>query len=165
MKEIPLTQGMIAQVDDEDFEWLSQWKWTLQKNKQGHKFFFYATRRTTRRNHVSRKCIIMHRLIMNAPHGLLVDHKDGNGLNNKRSNLRICNNSQNLANGKQINHRKTSMFKGVRWIVRLNKWCARIGRSGKHYLGLFNTEEQAAKAYDEAAKKQYGEFSCLNFPG
>ena len=104
MKEIKLTQGLVALVDDGDFEWLNRWKWYAQKNKKK----YYASRNTWdkgKHNHIS-----MHRLIVNvAPHEQ-VDHIDNDGLNNTRKNLRICNNSQNHAN---IEKNKGGGFKGV----------------------------------------------------
>lgn len=151
MKTIPLTQGKFAIVDDEDYEWLMQWKWYAHKN--GNNNYMAARRKKY-------KAILMHRTIMDAPSDKQVDHFDHNKLNNQRTNLRLCTNSQNCQN--RISQRGSSQYKGVRW--NKNRWMARIGINGKLiYLGLFINEVKAAKAYDKAAKESFGEFAYLNF--
>jgi hypothetical protein len=105
----------------------------------------------------------MHRVIMNAPSGMLVDHRDGNGLNNQKSNLRICNRKQNQQN-RPMNSNNKSGYKGVCWNKRSNKWRSGIRVDNKDiFLGSFFCLVKAAKAYDEAAKKYFGEFAYLNF--
>lgn len=106
--------------------------------------------------------IIMHRYIMKAPKGVIVDHIDGNPLNNQRSNLRLCNKSQNGMNrGKQNDN--TSGYKGVSWLVNNKKWMAKIQVNTKQiYIGSFNLPEEAAIAYNEMAIKHHGEFAQLN---
>jgi len=106
----------------------------------------------------------MHRLILNPPAGITIDHINGNGLDNRRENLRLAGRGQNQCNrGKQSNN--TSGFKGVTWHKNLNKWEAGISISGKRYhVGFYKTPEAAARAYDDAAKKYHGEFARLNFP-
>src|SRR5688572_4947824 len=105
MKEIPLTQGKVALVDDEDYEWLNRWKWTFQECKSGNG---YAVRYSRGRREY------MHRLVLNAPTGTEIDHvATGDTLNNQRTNLRVCTRAQNLAN-RNIGKNNTSGYKGVR---------------------------------------------------
>ena len=157
MKEILLTQGKITLVDDEDYDFLMQWKWSLVKGNRT----LYAQRKTGFR-HQKNKNIWMHRLILNVPDGKQTDHIDHNGLNNQKSNLRICNNSQNQIN-KRIIKKGKSKYTGVTFVK--NKYIvAQISVEHKHInLGYFKTEELAAKAYDEAANRMHGEFATLNF--
>lgn len=152
MKLIPLSQGKFSQVDDEDFEWLNQWKWYAYK---GINDVFYVARS------IGRKQIKMHRLIL----GLTIfeergDHIDHNGLNNQRINLRKCTHQENCKNRKSAKG-SSSKYLGVR--LKINRWNARITvlKKQKH-LGYFKTEIDAAKAYNEAAIKYHGEFANLN---
>jgi hypothetical protein len=149
---IPLSQGQFAVVDDEDYEWLSQWKWTAQKTGHG----FYAMR------HEKGALILMHRLVNRTPEGLGTDHIDGDGLNNRRANLRTATQLQNMMNrhGKRGG---SSRFKGV-WAdmsPRNSKvWRSAIRIDGKlKYLGRFHTEEDAGAAYAAAANAYFGEFA------
>lgn len=154
MKLIPLNLGKFAQVDDEDYDYLMQFKWYYNKG--------YATR--TVDNHKNQKTIRMHRVIINTPIGMQTDHIDGDKLNNCRSNLRICTSSQNKQNCK-IHRNNTSGFKGVSWDGRKNrKWQAYISVSGRKIsLGYYENPSDAAQAYDKAAKERFGEFANLNF--
>lgn len=155
MKEIKLTQGRFALIDDEDYELIAKHKWYA-VNYHDH---YYAVME------IKGKQIKMHRLILNAPNNTDIDHIDGDGLNNQKSNLRLCTASQNAMNAKKCVDGK-SKYKGV-WICKEGKKI-RI-RAGIRInfklinLGSFNTETQAAKAYDEAAKIHFGEFANLNF--
>lgn len=154
MKYIKLTQGKYVAVDNEDYEKLAQHEWEAIK---GHATF-YAVRRSPRS-----KCLIrMHRVVTNAPQGLQVDHKNNNGLDNQKGNLRLCSCSQNKQNGKP--HKNTSSkYKGVSWHESAQKWQATIGVSGKSvYLGIHRDERGAALAYDEAAQEYFGEYAWLN---
>lgn len=154
MKSIPLTKGMIALVDDEDYEYLMQWKWLAKKDNKGN---WYACRVDE-----SRRLIQMHRLIMSAPEGVKVDHKDGDGLHNWRENLRVCTNAENSRN-RRINRNNTSGYKGV--VLEHGKYRARIKIFYKIIsLGTFQTAEEAARAYDRGALKYHGPFARLNFP-
>ena len=155
MKEIPLTQGKCALVDDEDYDFISQWKWWVHLNRHTS----YAVRRVGGRS--ESKTIWMHRLILKSPDQLLVDHIDGNGLNNQKSNLRFASQAQNLRNtGKRSAYKK---YKGTS--LKRDRWEARICfNNQKFYLGSFESEEEAAEAYDKAAMDFFGEFAYLNFP-
>lgn len=160
-KEIRLTQGQVALVDDEWFDELSRYKW--QANYDPKTKSFYATRMPSRLLG-KRKTIWMHRVIINAGQGDEVDHKDGNSLNNRIENLRICTHKQNARNV-GIRPSNISGYKGVVPSRNKNGWVAEIKVDGKQiYLKTWKTPEQAAVAYDEAAKKYFGEFARLNFP-
>lgn len=153
MKEIELTQGKFAMVDDEDYEKLSNHEWCAALVRH----VWYAHRR------IGRTTISMHRVVMGLGNEeVQVDHIDGNGLNNQKSNLRICNYSENNWNSrKRLDN--TSGFKGVNWHIRLKKWCARIQVNGKRKnLGYFDTAEEASYAYDSASREYHGEFSRNN---
>jgi len=151
---IALTQGRFVIVDAEDFDRLNQYQWYACKCKGT----YYAAR--CERG----KTIRMHREIMRAPKGLLVDHIDHNGLNNRKSNLRLCTNAQNCYN-QRANANGTSKYKGVSWYKCSRKWSARVRCDGKFYnLGDYEDEIKAAVVYDKMAKELFGEFACLNFP-
>lgn len=149
MKLIPLTQGKFAKVDDEDYEWLMQWKWHF-NNRYAMRWQNY-------------KKLRMHREIMKVSDDLEIDHIDNDGLNNCKNNLRICTTAQNSRNRvRAINN--TSGYKGVTWHKRGKKWQAYIKLNGKSiYIGFYNTAEEAADAYDFMAKQYYGEYANLNF--
>ena len=157
MKKIQLTQGKSAIVDDCDFEWLSKHKWCAVKGRNT----FYAI--TSIKNTVTKKWhnMRMHRLILNAPQSMDVDHRDHDGLKNIRSNIRLCTRSQNTSNMLPRKN-KTSQYKGVS--RHKNKWIAQIDCNGKHiHLGSFPNELDAARRYDVKAKELFGEFAYINF--
>jgi hypothetical protein len=152
---IRLAKGKYAEVDPADYDWLNAFRWQCYENSSKN---CYAVRIE------AGKILNMHRLIMNAPAGFIVDHGDGNGLNNTRSNLQIVTHSQNCCNRRKTSKPCTSKYKGVYWDKRERKWLACIYINGKRiYLGRFDDELQAAKAYDEAAKLYHKNFAVLNF--
>lgn len=154
---IRLTQGKVTRVSQEDFVFLEQWGWYAHRSG-GH---FYAAR-NSRVDESEHKIVMLHRIIA-ARMGLdlthMIDHIDGDGLNNIRSNLRAATNAQNLHNtGKHKTN--TSGFKGACGHKASSKWQAKICCDGvHHHLGLFDTKEDAAKAYRKAAKRLHKEFA------
>jgi hypothetical protein len=159
-KEIPLTQGQVAIVDDEDFLVLSQHKWHARWSKSTRSF--YAVRNAEING--KRKTILMHRVILGAPTGTEVDHrKTGDTLNNQQSNLRIATGQQNRRNTKRRRNR-TIKFKGVSKASKTT-YAARIRVNGKNILlGCDPAPEKCARLYDLAALEHFGEFALLNFP-
>lgn len=154
-KSITLTQGKVALVDDEDFEYLNQWKWFAEKRGSG---LVYAVR------NVKQKPLHMHTQIIKTPKGMVTDHINGDGLDNRRCNLRACTHGENMRNRKvgQVNNK--SGYKGAHWSKRQEKWKAEIRVNGKSiHLGYFNDLIEAAQAYDRAARKYHGKFAKLNF--
>ena len=152
MKVIALTQGREVVVDDEDHKFLAQWRWRFEARRESG-YACRTERRTT---------IYMHQLVAER-YGLDVcereiDHKDGNGLNNQRTNLRAATRSQNNAN-QRVTRRNRSGYKGVYWSRAARKWAAQLGQK---YLGLFENPLDAAIAYNDAATARFGEFARLN---
>lgn len=158
MKQIPLTRGHVALVDDADYETMSQHKWQVCVGQRGN---VYAVRSIT----VSpgkQRTVYMHQRIMRPEPGYFVDHIDGNGLNNQRGNLRVCTHKQNCAN-RRPSHGKSSLFKGVSWVTRKQVWRAHIYVDGTtRWLGDYHSETDAARAYNRAATELYGEFALPN---
>ncbi|MGC4378281.1 MazG nucleotide pyrophosphohydrolase domain-containing protein [Fictibacillus sp. Mic-4] len=157
MKEIPLSQGKVALVDDEDFEKLNCFKW--------HYALGYA-RRNIRLSNGKRKIIFMHRVIANTPDDMVTDHINGNTLDNRKINLRNVTKIQNTWNARKTASAKSN-FKGVQYHKRtediFGKWKARIQVNKRTInLGYFHSEIQAALAYNKAAEKYHGEFAVLN---
>jgi len=144
----------VALVDDDDFEYLNQFNWTVDQRSYGN----YAYRRIDKGT-----ISIMHREIMQVTNDFIIDHKDHNGLNNQKLNLRICTNSDNTKNrSKSIG--KSSKYKGVSLYKKTNKWICQIRNNQKLiFLGYYETEIAAAKVYDNAAKIYHGEFANPNF--
>lgn len=163
MKLIQLTKGFSAMVDDEDYKSLCNYRWHVIKGYST----FYAVRTLYLgggRKNKKFKHIFMHREILGATdRNTLVDHKDHNGLNNQRNNIRLCSRSENQKNKNSEKH-STSKYLGVDYDSKRNKWKSRIRVGGKEiFLGRFLDEKDAAKAYDEAARLYHGEFSNPNF--
>ena len=154
MKRIPLTQGKYALIDNDMFGYLNQWKWYAHKSG----FTYYAER-----HEENRKTIIMHRVIMKAKKGQISDHRNCDGLDNRRKNLRFATRSQNGQN-QRINIKGSSKYKGVSWHKRDQIWRAKIKLHGRFiHLGNYHNETVAACVYDQMAIKLFGEFARLNF--
>lgn len=164
MKEIPLTKGFVALVDDEDYELLSQLTWTPNKdgyalssnNDLAQKLYPFLSFGWPKR-------VLMHRLIFGlAAVGVEIDHRDRNRLNNQRGNLRTADKSLNQMNSQS--RPGTSQYKGVSWRERDQHWRADIVLDSKQtHLGHFACEIDAANAYDRAAVRLFGDFAKLNF--
>jgi len=162
MKEIQLTRGYVALVDDEDFEWLSGFKWQANVKHSGD---VYAHRdrlaSELRDNPLLPNKIKMHRLIMGHPDGKYIDHRNGNTLDNQRQNLRVCSKSENMRNSKPQKRAKSG-YKGVS-VASKTTFSAhiRIGNRLMH-IGNFKSAIEAARAYNEHALKHFGEFARIN---
>lgn len=151
MKLIPLTQGKEAMVDDEDYDFLMQWKWSLAHG--------YAVRAMPGTAGLK---IYMHRVVNQTPDDKMTDHKDSDGLNNQKSNLRSCDRSENNRN-RRVNKSNSSGLKGVTWYKRSGKWLAQFASHGQRfYLGYFPTAELAHEAYCKYAVTYHGEFHRTN---
>ena len=157
-KEIPLTQGKYAIVDASDYEWLSRFHWRILVTGRS----CYAIRHI-RKDDGTWTTLRMHRAIFDAPDGALIDHVDGNGLNNTRGNLRLATKSENAKNTK-IRSNNLSGYRGVSWFKRDGTWRATI-QSGRKWLhiGYYGTPEEAARAYDAVAMQLHGQFARPNF--
>jgi hypothetical protein len=152
VRYIGLPGGVFVIVDAADYEWLRRYHWRAGGNGSGYAYC-----------RLEGKVIPMHRLIMNPPPDKVVDHISGNPWDNRRGNLRVCTQAENARNRRKRSG--TSRFKGVRWNRSTRKWVAQICHLGKTtYLGSFDDEVEAAKAYDRAAAERFGEFARLNFP-
>ena len=160
-REIPLTQGHVAIVDDVDYELVEPYKWRIQ-TVSGRRTGGYA--RSHKKVGDRYATVLMHRLILDAPKGLQVDHANGDGLDNRRCNLRLATREQQGYN-RALGSNNTSGYKGVSWFKRQGKWHAGLVYKGESiHLGYHDTPEDAANAYDEAARRYYGKFACTNFP-
>lgn len=165
MKKIPLSRGYHATVDDEDYILLSTHRWSAESdfNKDGSLKNIYAVRKMRINGKLKR--IWMHREICRPASGRVVDHIDGNGLNNSRKNLRECTSSQNQHNQPAQSRKKSSAFKGVYWHIKDKKWIARIKVGGiRRHIGSYSSENDAALAYDAAARELHGDFAKANMP-
>jgi hypothetical protein len=154
---IPLTQGQTAIVDVADFDWLSKWNWQAHWNVRANAF--YAIRHLT-----GGSAILMHRLIAGTPKKQECDHWNHDTLDNRRKNLRQCTRAQNMMNERP---RREGQYKGVhkRDRKKSESWRSMIRVKKKLvHLGTFRSSKDAARAYDQAAKKYFGHFACLNFP-
>ena len=158
MKEIPLTRGKVALIDDEDFESVSRFKW--------HVTHGYA-RTVVHLGMVNGKRIqaymYLHILILRPPKGMEVDHRYHDTLDCRRVNMRVCTRSQNQQN--KVKYKGSSKYKGVYWHTARDSWQTQIKHNGRTtYLGRFSDEADAAHVYDTKAREYFGEFAYLNFP-
>lgn len=164
MRTFELASGESVFIDDADYAWAVQYKWHALR----YKHLIYASRSITvcgHGNNRKRKTLLLHRELFGSPEGIEIDHRDGNGLNSTRHNLRIATRLQNARN--QRKSRGISRFKGVTFNRSLTKWqaqlCCRLnGKLHNHYLGVFTDEISAAKAYNKAAQKAHQDFANLN---
>lgn len=155
---IPLTQGLYALVNSDDYERLNKYKWYAHRDHST----FYAVRHAPRQNG-KQGSILMHREILGLPKGIDTDHRNGCGLDNRKANLRPAAHNQNQWN-QQPHYKGTSQYKGVCWHKRQKKWRVQIRFEGTDiYLGVFTSEIEAAKAYDKKAVELFGDFAKTNF--
>lgn len=151
-KAIPLNKGFQTIVDASDYDWLMKWRWRIVEKG-------YAQRSVHKGEDIKTKALFMHRAILNTPSGFYSDHINGDKLDNRRGNLRICTPHQNNLNRPNI----TGKYKGVYWCKRQQRWMAQIMKDQANiYIGSFLTPEQAALAYNKAAILYHGEFARLN---
>lgn len=154
MKTIPLTQGKVAIVDDVDFDELNRHKWCARKDNKTNSWYVCCK--------IKGKTVLMHRHLLVLGKNQFGDHRNGNGLDNQRHNLRKCSFAENTRNRKKPLG-GTSKYKGVSWYISLRKWTAKIVNYKYYHLGYFDNELDAAKAYDQAAIRYFGKFARLNF--
>jgi hypothetical protein len=150
--QIPLPCGRAVLVDDEDAELVSGYPW---HHTKGHASYSDAS--------TDKNARYMHRMIMGDPEDKEIDHINGNGLDNRKINLRVCTHAQNMKNRKKRSSPTSSTYKGVSWHKREGKWIARIYSDGIcYYLGYYDDEVKAARAYNDRARELHGEFCSLN---
>jgi hypothetical protein len=156
MKFIILTNGHKAIVDDEDYDHLKQYNWYAFKPYK----ITYAVRKGKRGERLT---VRMHRQIMQVTKNQTIDHINGNGLDNRKINLRLCDASTNQANMRSTYNKKTSEYKGVSWNRNEKSWVSQIQyQKRKFFLGYYKSEKEAAIAYNAAARVLFGEFAHLN---
>jgi hypothetical protein len=156
--ELELTQGQKALIDEVDLGRVLPYKWFAHRNKLGYCVMSH-TDGIKRRSRTA----YLHRFILDAPNSMCVDHINGNPLDNRRCNIRLATKQQNAMNQRRHSNNRSSRFKGVWWEARRNKWRAYIRAEGKiKHIGLFDREQDAARAYNLAALHYYGEFANLN---
>lgn len=157
MRKIKITKSKFVIVDDCDYKYLMERKWQFSNGYAIRSDIIYRNKKRLRKN------ITMHRLILSVPSHLFVDHINGNKLDNRRCNLRICTHSQNCRNQKKQKNKSSSRYKGVTWVKLSKKWRARIRINNKLIdLGLYLSEKNAALAYNRGSKKYHGKYARLN---
>lgn len=180
-REVCLSNGAIALVDEDDFERVDAKNWHSHTARNGQYVYASCNIRKTEAHLYGVKCkgeiterdakgriamtrVTLHQYLMGRRPGFVIDHKNGQALDCRRHNLRWATNSGNAANqGKRRN--TTSIYRGVSWVTKLNKWVVQIHKGGKKYfLGYFASEEAAARVFDAAARRLFGEFARVNFP-
>jgi len=158
---IHIKKFRFAIVDPYDYDRLRRYKWRLNRSNRT----YYAFRTVSRGPLFRPQVLWMHHTILPPPDGYLTDHRNHNGLDNRRSNLRIATYSENVQNARKTKSKTSSRYKGVDFVKATGKWRARICVAGyRIFLGSFDSELEAALAYDTAAKLYFGQFACLNFP-
>lgn len=158
MRKILLSRGMFALVDDEDFYEINGLRWCAHRNHG-----LWNACHEIRVSRGFRFNLYMHRVVLNAPMDMEVDHINHDGLDNRKCNLRLCTRSQNCSNARLLS-RSTSGYKGVTWKKANKAWCAQIcHKLQKIHIGLFDDAKEAARAYDVTALNLYGDFACINF--
>lgn len=157
---VPISGGLFAKIDQADADVVLSYSWHLRKTSGDH---VYA--QTSIRRGKSVKRLRMHHLIVPRMPGTVTDHINGDTLDNRRANLRRCSVAQNCQN-QALGKRNTSGYRGVSWQADKRRWRAYISVNGrKRFLGRYTQAEDAARAFDKAAREIWGEFATLNFPG
>jgi hypothetical protein len=162
-RKIALTQGKFAIVDAEDYEELAKYKWFAVRYELG----CYAVRAVkAKESRGKERTVRMHRAILGVPKGKIVDHINHNGLDNRRANLRVATRRENSWNKRKQRGNCSSQYKGVTWLKSEGKWQARIVCKGRAiFIGYFDDEKAAARAYDARAAELFGEYAAPNFRG
>lgn len=169
MKEMQLTKGLVAYVDDEDYHKVSSYRWHA--SISGNTFYAKTCDGGTNRVNLGKaRALFMHRVILDPPSEYTVDHINHNGLDNRKENLRLATFQQNQQNKRRSDFwggkPSASRYKGVSWCKDRGKWRATLRHNGKRIsLGRYNTEEEAALSYNQKAKEIYGEFAFQNVVG
>jgi AP2 domain-containing protein/HNH endonuclease len=166
---IPLTQGLYALVDSKDAAAVRDFSWHLKTGGAPDKVYAQASMPTVDGR---KRSVLLHRWLVGARPGEIVDHRSGDTLDCRRKNLRVTSTRGNAMNVTHSTNQRRGGYKGVSWNDNAGKWEAHIaagpvnarGRRSKVYLGLFTDPRKAAKAYDRAARECFGEFASLNFP-
>jgi len=158
---IRMSQPRYAKVDPADYKRLRGYEWFAQKGTRN----FYAVRQVRRSKEKRATVIYLHKEIIKVPKGMVIDHINHDGMDNRCANLRAATYWQNMCHRRKPSDAKTSKYKGVCWKKDRRKWLARIAyKKKKIHLGCFRNEIEAARAYDHAARKYHKDFACLNFP-
>ncbi|MCJ7676076.1 MAG: HNH endonuclease, partial [Sedimentisphaerales bacterium] len=160
-RRIRLAGPKYAKVDPADYKRLRGYEWLVKKRRKN----FYALRHSVSGKTGKESLIYMHQEIIEVPEGMVIDHINRDGVDNRRANLRAATHSQNMCNRRKRLGTTHSKYRGICWRKKDRKWQAKIGFEKKRiHLGTFSNEIDAAKAYDRAARKYHGEFASPNFP-